>query len=131
MQWEGKAGDAFFKADGFTDHLHVVLFEPNNYPQQGFGKKLCLVRVNFTTIYSGAYFDPTCIVKSGEHPFITHDSYVLYEKLEIEDWQHICKCVNNGPYRVADPVSSSLLQRMQDGVKISGDLPRKYKKQNF
>ncbi|MBV6549942.1 hypothetical protein [Acinetobacter soli] len=131
MQWEGKAGDAFFRKDGLNDHLHVVLFEPKQYPQQGYGKRLCLVRVNITTIHPEAYFDPTCVVKSGEHPFIKHDSYVLYQKMEIDDWQHICNCVNSGTYRAATPVSADLLIRMQNGIANSGDTPRKFKKQLF
>lgn len=127
MNWEGKVGDAFFRPDGLKDHLNVVLFEPSKYTQLGYGNKICIVRVNITTLYVDKYYDSACIVKKGEHPFVQHDSYVLYRKLEIEDFEHVIKCVNDGPWRPADPVSAELLLRMQRGVNISGDTPRKYK----
>ncbi|MCG2572352.1 hypothetical protein LVY74_02115 [Acinetobacter sp. ME22] len=128
MAWEGKVGDAFFRPDGLKDHLNVVLFDPNHFPDLGFGNHLCIVKVNITTIYEGKYFDPTCIVRKGEHPFIDHDSFVYYQKLEIEHFSHIHTCVNNGIWRPADPISGELLLRMQNGVKNSGDTPKKYKK---
>ena len=128
MDWEGKVGDAFFRPDGLKDHLNVVLFDPNLFPDLGFGNRLCIVKVNITTLHEGKYFDGTCIVREGEHPFIIHDSYVYYQKLEIEDFEHVRRCVNHGPWRPADPVSKELLLRMQQGVKDSRDTPRKYKK---
>lgn len=128
MNWEGKVGDAFFRPDGLKDHLNVILYEPAHYPNEGFGKHVCIVKVNLTSIKKGQYYDDACIVSKGEHPFIVHDSYVLYEKMEIELFNHIITCVNNGPWRPAPPVSANLLQRMQDGAKNSDDAPRKFKK---
>lgn len=128
MVWEGKVGDAFFRPDGLKDHLNIVLFDPNQFPDLGYGNRLCIVKVNITTLHKDKYFDPACIVSKGEHPFVTHDSFVLYQKLEIEDFAHVHKCVNEGPWRPADPISAELLLRMQQGVKTSSDTPRKYKK---
>lgn len=128
MNWEGKVGDAFFRPDGLYDHLNVVLYEPAHYPAEGYGKHLCIVRVNFTSIKEGIYYDNACIIHSGDHPFIKHDSYVFYEKMEIEFHSHIVTCVNNGTYRPAEPVTTEVLKKMQDGAKVSDDLPRKFKK---
>ena len=55
-------------------------------------------------------------------------SVVSTRATEIEDFEHVRRCVNHGPWRPADPVSKELLLRMQQGVKDSGDTPRKYKK---
>ncbi|OSI14209.1 hypothetical protein BV914_10740 [Neisseria dumasiana] len=125
-EWLGNAGDAYFCSSGEKDHLFVVLFPPNKYKENGFGNRLCVVSVNFTS-NNGGIIDDACVVNPGEHPFITHSSYVLYRKIQILDYEHLCNCVNQGVYRAAESVSPELLQKMIYGIKQSKSIPRKFK----
>lgn len=127
-EWKAEAGDAFFCQAGPKEHLFVVLFDPDTFPSEGYGKKLCIVSVNFTSVTTEKRIDPACIIEAGEHPFIQHQSYVLYERIQIMDHQHVCKCVNTGVYRRADKVSVELLDRIICGIQDSSFTPRKFKK---
>ncbi|MDM1249484.1 hypothetical protein HX005_19195 [Acinetobacter sp. R933-2] len=127
-EWKAEAGDAFFCQAGPKEHLFVVLFDPDTYSSEGYGKRLCIVSVNFTSVTSEKKIDPACIIEVGEHSFIQHQSYVLYERIQIMDHEHVCKCVNTGVYRPAAKVSISLLNRIISGIQESSATPRKYKK---
>lgn len=125
--WEGQAGDAFFKSSGLKEHLFVVLYDPKTYPEDGFGKRLCIVSVNFTSVGDSKYYDSSCVIENGEHEFIKQKSYAYYKVMQLEDHEHIVKCVNLGPYRPAKSVSENLLKKLRDGLEISPSAPRKYK----
>jgi len=51
-------------------HLYIILTNP-------FEEQVLLV--NITTAI-GHFIDETCILRAREHSFITHDSFVFYEK---------------------------------------------------
>ncbi|MBC3885650.1 hypothetical protein [Undibacterium griseum] len=53
-------------------HLFVVLTDP--------GKSNEVLMVNATTCYPNIPDDPSCYLEAGDHNFIQHRSYVLYEK---------------------------------------------------
>ncbi len=127
-EWKAEAGDAFFCQAGPKEHLFVVLFDPNTYPSEGFGKRLCIVSVNFTSVTAEKRIDSACIIEAGEHPFIQHQSYVFYEKIQIIDHEHVCTCVRTGVYRPAQKVSVELLERIVTGIQASSFTPRKFKK---
>lgn len=127
-EWKAEAGDAFFCQAGPKEHLFVVLFDPDTFPSEGYGKRLCIVSVNFTSVTTEKKIDPACIIEAGEHPFIQHQSFVLYERIQIMDHQHVCHCVNTGVYRPATKVSVELLDRIICGIQDSSFTPRKFKK---
>lgn len=126
-RWEGHAGDTFFCLSGHAEHLFIVLSEPRTYPSEGHGNRLCLVSVNFTSIHEGQIFDPACIVEPGDHPFIRHRSYVFYQKIQILDYEHVCRCVNQGIYRAGVTASPELLAKIIAGIQQSSFIPRKFK----
>lgn len=127
MTWQGQAGDTFFMQSGFGEHLFVVLKDPTTYPDEGYGQRLCLVSVNLTSVREGRNIDSACIIRQGEHPFIQHDSYILYEKMEFMDYQRTCEAVNSSVYRASTPVSPELLQRIIEGIQQSNVVKRKFK----
>lgn len=127
-EWKAEAGDAFFCQAGPKEHLFVVLFDPDTYQREGYGKRLCIVSVNFTSVATEKKIDSACVIEAGEHPFIQHQSYVLYERIQIMDHEHVCLCVNTGVYRPAQKVSVELLNRIVLGIQGSSFTPRKYKK---
>lgn len=89
---------------------------------------MCIVSVNFTSVTAEKRIDSACIIEAGEHPFIQHQSYVFYEKIQIIDHEHVCTCVRTGVYRPAQKVSVELLERIVTGIQASSFTPRKFKK---
>ena len=84
--------------------------------------------MNFTSVNSEKKRDDACIIEAGEHPFITHQSYVVYERIQIMDYVHVCQCVNKGVYRQAEKVSIQLLEKIVSGIQESSFTPRKFKR---
>jgi hypothetical protein len=67
---------------GSCEHLHIICNDPAYYPRN---ESYCVLAVNISSCKFGIKFDDTCILKAGEHPFIKHDSYVVYRHSVI--WQ--------------------------------------------
>ncbi len=126
--WKGNAGDAFFCLSGNKEHLFVVLFDPATYPDEGYGQRLCLVSVNFSSIKDGQLFDTACIVEPGEHPFIRQRSYIVYQRIQFVDYSRTLQCIEQNIYRAAEPVSPELLKRIRQGIALSSFIPRKFQK---
>jgi len=97
-------------------HLYAILTDASNDP--------CHLLVNFTTIKGGVFYDPTCIVKAGEHAFIKQDSYVEYRRATIMHSAHIVKCVEGWTFKPQDTLSQALIDRICDGVEDSKFTPR-------
>lgn len=124
IQWDAKAGDTLLVPSGPSgNHLFVVLFDPQVPIDIGFGKKLHLAQVNFTSVRQGMIHDTSCIIESGEHEFISHQSYVNYRGLRYEEYEPIKRGVENGRLRLHTPVEYGLLCRIREGALISGKTP--------
>lgn len=57
---------------GNQQHLFVVLTDPAKHDG--------VLLVNATSCHPGVPDDPSCYLHVGDHPFIRHQSYVLYSK---------------------------------------------------
>lgn len=113
-------GNSFLVPSGTTAnpnklHLHVIATEA--CPA---GEHLLL---SVSTIQAGIHHDPACMIKAGEHPFITHDSYVVYRRARTTSATLITKCVDGWLYIKKEPVSQALLQRMCAGIMASNFTP--------
>lgn len=75
----------------------------------------CLV-IMLTTVHRGRYFDQTCIVNAGEHPFVQHESYLLYRKAETPRAQHVRNMLSKGYFRPKDDFSTALFDRIALGI---------------
>ncbi|MBF0538604.1 MAG: hypothetical protein HQL03_10175 [Nitrospirae bacterium] len=63
--------------------------------------------------------DTSCIIKSGEHSFIIHDSIINYGDARLSELSMIEKAVRNDMAILKEPVSAELLARIQNGARIS------------
>lgn len=105
---------------GRTDHLHVICNDPVHYPIDGCD---CVLAVNISSIKNGVPFDSTCVLKLGDHPFVKHDSYVVYERAVIWKVGNVDKYVAAGsikPY--ADDMPETIFNRILAGFNISDDV---------
>ena len=62
-------------------HLHIVLNDP--FPDATMATKVLVVSV--TSIPASNKYDPSCSLFPGEHPFVVHNSYVAYNRLDLVD----------------------------------------------
>lgn len=105
-------GDTFLIPSGPSgSHLFVVCTE-----EMANGDRLL---VSISSIRTGRFSDPTCVIVAGEHPFIKHHSYVAYGKVEQRDTAHILRCVECGVFIPRQPCSPELLRRIILGFRSS------------
>jgi hypothetical protein len=89
-------------------HLFAIL---TNKCQNGFH-----LLVSVTSIKEGKSHDPACVYTSGEHPFITHDSYALYRLAEQKRSEAISSGVEKGYFIPKDDMPTQCLNRICDGI---------------
>lgn len=84
---------------------------------------------NFTSHHPSekASCDERCtVVNPGEHPYPRRPSCIFYEGIRAETQQDILRGIER-PFRRADPLSPTLLQRIQQGALDSDLVPRAIK----
>lgn len=108
---------------GGTNHLFVIVTDKCQSNEH--------LLVNVTTIRPNIKHDPTCELKSGDHPFIKQDSYVEYRRAEIKAAAWLTKMVDGFVYRPNTDVTDTLLQLIRDGFEdspfVSGRVLRYFK----
>ena len=101
-------------------HLHIILTDAC--------KDGLHLLAPITSIRKERFHDPTCVIQAGEHPFIKHESYLAYRLLKIVAGRHIKKCVAGWVFKIKEPVSDILYNRICDGMEPSEFTPLGMKK---
>ena len=114
--WEGVAGGTLLIPSGPADHLFVIVIKSSDF--DGYAQSQC-ISVNISSIKDGMYHDEACVLKAGCHPFINHDSYVLYSHARIDSENHLINQVNSGRMVPKESVSGELLEKIIQGLKDS------------
>ncbi|EKN5942955.1 hypothetical protein DVP82_18620 [Yersinia enterocolitica] len=110
---------------GRADHLHVICNDPIHYPIHGC---LCVLVVNISSVKFGVPHDATCILKSGEHGFIKHDSYVVYERSVIWRVDNMLKKHESGEIKIHQDMCDETFRKILSGFDISDEvIPRNLK----
>jgi hypothetical protein len=97
-------------------HLFVVLTNPC---EGGFH-----LLASVSSVKPNRSHDSTCLLEAEEHPFIQHQSYVLYAKAQQLGHAGIVKCVKTGLYVPKEPFGRTLLDRISAGLAASPMTPR-------
>ena len=98
-------------------HLWVIVATPGTD----------LLAFNFTTRRPGRHCDTSCIVLVGEHSFVRHETVVEYRRGIFgpqKAWEDL---VRLGAARSSDPVSATLLLKIQQGALASKFTAEKFK----
>lgn len=69
--------------------------------------------------------DTTCILYAGDHPFLKHDSYVVYQKARLEEADKVLRGVKNGQLVPQDPMDGAVFARICKGLEDSRLTPVK------
>ena len=114
MTYEPIKGHSFLIPSGPAEdgkHLYVLLTD-----RCAQGTHLA---ISITSLDTSKYYDPTCILKQGEHPFIKHSIWVAYHKSEIFTSESIVAEVARFTYMMKEPASSELVEKMAAGISKS------------
>lgn len=95
---------------GSTPHLHIVCSDPAFYPEIG---GIGVLVVNISSVKEDLAYDCTCVLHAGAHPFVVHDSYVVYAKAVVWKLESIEKRIENGEVvsqsNLAEPYISNVI----------------------
>lgn len=103
---------------GDLDRKHLFILMTDPYQNDANSARFILM-VSLSTIRNGVPYDPTCILHSGDHPFIKHDSYVVYQKARLECADKILRGVKSGQLTPYDPVDKNVFARISKGIQES------------
>lgn len=103
----------------YPNHLCVLICHTGNPPQE------CVV-VNVTSI-QGTCIDKSCLLRAGDHPFITRPSYVFYRKANISAISAIEEAEKCGVVWKDKDMTSAVLARIQQGALDSAMTPNEVK----
>jgi hypothetical protein len=92
------------------DHLWIVINDPAAHG----GTALI---VNISELRSGA--ETTCVLKAGEHPFITKDSYVRYMSARGPSATDIAQAIKAGKLKPHQTANPALLAKLRAGAQAS------------
>jgi len=110
---------------GSADHLHFICCDPVYYPNLG---RDCVLAVNISSINDGTQYDNSCILNVGDHPFIKHPRYVYYRKADIFGSDSISRNIAEGNFRIHDPCSDQVFNKILQGFESSEELRFKIKR---
>lgn len=102
-------------------HLFILITDPHDNEA---GEK-CVLMVSISTIRPGVPHDPTCILYAGDHPFVKHDSYIVFQKARIEAADAVLRGVERGQLVPQDPMDSAIFARICKGLEESRLTPTK------
>ena len=115
-------GGTVLASTGSINHLHIICSNPCFYPQIG---ELGVLVVNISSVKPDTTYDPTVILHQGEHPFITHDSYVLYAQAVVWKLESIERRIESGEILPQSPLAEPYISNVIAGFFKSPYVPRK------
>lgn len=101
---------------GKIDHLHIICTKQFFYKDTGAQSVLA---VNVSSIREKGTYDGTCVLRAGDHPFITHDSYIRYKDAVVMRVEKLISAVNSGEITVMENVSDEVFGRILAGFEKS------------
>jgi hypothetical protein len=69
--------------------------------------------------------DPTVVLRAGDHPFITKETWVCYRKAAVMAAEGLAKDIESGKIILKEPMKEEVLQRVKQGVCRSPYTPRR------
>lgn len=109
------------KGDPSRKHLFVLLTDPEPDPVRSGVKNVLIVPIS--SAREDIPYDRTCVLESGDHPFIKHRSFVFYARLRIEDVTKIIRGVQGCQLVAHKPVNEKIFGRICHGIDHSPQTP--------
>lgn len=103
-------------------HLFILLTDPFGRLEED--EKQVLM-VSTSTVRTGMFHDPTCLLFPGDHPFIKHDSFVSYRTARIEEAGKLVRGVKSGALIPKGSMEGEIVARICKGLTESRHTPLK------
>lgn len=100
------------------DHLQVIISEPSLNSD-----KIVIVNITSWKECATGLNDGSCIVNAGEHPFITHKSYVYYRKAHCSTLRMLEDAFSQSLMEKREDCTKELLGKILDGAANSRFIP--------
>lgn len=100
-------------------HLHIICCDPD--------ANGLVVIVGIST-YTHDLCDQTCVLQAHEHPWLRHQSFVLYRKAEIVSAAALQARIQSGEVLERDEVNAQTFLRIKNGLCNSPQTKRKVKR---
>lgn len=109
------------QSDPGRKHLFILLTDPTS---DEIGKN-CVLIVSLSTVRPGIPYDDACVLHAGNHPFVKHDSYVVYQRARLEDADKILRGVKNSQLVSQEPINEAVFIKICKGIENSSLTPAK------
>jgi hypothetical protein len=83
-----------------------------------------VVVVNLT---SKTLDDQSCILRPGDHPFVTKETAIAYIRADCLSLGQIQAAVSHGIWEQRQKFRPEVLRRIQNGALVSDDIPVKFR----
>jgi len=110
-------------SDPDRKHLYVVLTNPTVHPKEG----TCVAWVSMRSVVPNLWYDQSCILNIGDHPFIKHPTWVDYGRAGVFPVDKIERGIHSGILAQKDPLSEMVFRRITGGLCSSSFTPEKVK----
>lgn len=101
---------------GPVDHLHIICSDPIYSAEHGCDVVLV---VNISSVPTAGPYDNSCVLRPGDHPFVRHQSYLVYSRAVLWRCPAITDKVGSGEYRTHEDLSESVMLRVIEGFNSS------------
>ena len=110
-------GDVFWisSPESNVEHLHIIISIPDKDPQK-------IVVVPLTTYES--WVEDTCVLRTGDHPVITHDTCVDYRRATILTAEKLDSALKKHQIRKAQKILPNILEQILSGASKTKSIPR-------
>lgn len=118
MSFKPQCRSTLLIPSGDTDHLFVLLTDPVEV-RTGKGREVLLV--NLSSVKSAKNVDSSCILHPGDHPFITHKSFIRYGRgfPRIEKERNIIQKVQMRVWHPREDFTPEVFSRICSGLESS------------
>lgn len=103
-------------------HLFILLTDPQVIESED----RQVLMVSISTIRPGIPHDAACVLYAGDHPFVKHRSYVVYQKPRLEAADTLLRGVKSRALVPHDPIDSSIFARICKGLEESRQTPPRF-----
>jgi len=110
------------------DRNHLFIILTDSVADLLNGQKESNLLTSVSTLNPALPHDKTCILHKGDHPFISHDSYVSYRDSRILETAKIIKGVETGVLIQKPLMDSGIVDKICDGLSDSPHSPEKIKR---
>lgn len=93
-------------------HLFILLTDPCADEE---GVQAVLM-VSLSSVKPQIPYDPSCVLKAGDHPFVKRASFVDYGKARIEAVDKLLRGVKEGKLVPQPPVATEVFARICEGL---------------